>query len=396
MKINIKNTMLVVIAMHVFMACDSNKNENQASVVTESAESSNDPTGNNQVIFTKAQFELADISIGKTEMRSLSNLLKLNGEVEIEPSGIATLSAPLGGYLTTPALLPGEKVTRGQTLAVFEDPKFIELQQQYLESLGQLEYLEEEYKRQQKLRDQDVNSAKTYQKVSSDYKILQARIKGLEETLKLIGINISSLKSGELGRKARVYSPINGFIKASNFNLGNYVNPKDVLFEIVNTNELHVLLNAYEKDISQIQEGQELRFSQGNESGYKRKATVFLVGKVSSEERIVPVHCHIADGDQKGILPGMYVKALVETDAAQQTTVPSDAIVKYNGENFLFRLASKSTDSYVFELVPIKTGTIADGYTAIEIPGMDSIEEQDWVVKNAYSIISAKINSEEE
>lgn len=396
MKINIKNTMLMVIAMNVFMACESNNNENQESVVTESSEFSSDPTGNNQVIFTKAQFELADISIGKTEMRSLSNLLKLNGEVEIEPSGIATLSAPLGGYLTTPALLPGEKVTRGQTLAVLEDPKFIELQQQYLESLGQLEYLEEEYERQQKLRDQDVNSAKTYQKVSSDYKILQARIKGLEETLKLIGINISSLKSGELSRKARVYSPINGFIKASNFNLGNYVNPKDVLFEIVNTNELHVVLNAYEKDISQIQEGQELRFSQGNESGYKRKATVFLVGKVSSEERIVPVHCHIADGDQKGILPGMYVKALVETDAAQQTTVPSDAIVKYNGENFLLRLASKSTDSYVFELVPVKTGTIADGYTAIEIPGMDSIEEQDWVVKNAYSIISAKINSEEE
>ena len=272
----------------------------------------------------------------------------------------------------------------------------IELQQQYLESLGQLEYLEEEYKRQQKLRDQDVNSAKTFQKVSSDYKILQARIKGIEETLKLIGININFLKKGEISRKASVYSPINGFIKTSNFNLGNYVNPKDVLFEIVNTSELHVVLNAYEKDISQIQEGQELRFSQGNESGYKRKATVFLVGKASSDDRIVPVHCHIADGDQKGVLPGMYVKALVETNAAQQNTVPSEAIVKYNGNDFLIRLVSKTNDNYFFELVPIKTGTIADGYTAVEIPGMDSIEGQDWVVGNAYAIISAKINSEEE
>ncbi len=382
--------------MNVFMACESTKNDTPETEPTESAESISDQTGNNQVIFTKAQYELAAISMGKTEKRSLSNLLKLNGEVEIEPSGIATLSAPLGGYLTTPALLPGEKVTKGQRLAVLEDPKFIELQQQYLESLGQLEYLEEEYKRQQKLRDQDVNSAKTFQKVSSDYKILQARIKGIEETLKLIGININFLKKGEISRKASVYSPINGFIKTSNFNLGNYVNPKDVLFEIVNTSELHVVLNAYEKDISQIQEGQELRFSQGNESGYKRKATVFLVGKASSDDRIVPVHCHIADGDQKGVLPGMYVKALVETNAAQQNTVPSEAIVKYNGNDFLIRLVSKTNDNYFFELVPIKTGTIADGYTAVEIPGMDSIEGQDWVVGNAYAIISAKINSEEE
>ena len=382
--------------MNVFMACESTKNDTPETEPTESAESISDQMGNNQVIFTKAQYELAAISMGKTEKRSLSNLLKLNGEVEIEPSGIATLSAPLGGYLTTPALLPGEKVTKGQRLAVLEDPKFIELQQQYLESLGQLEYLEEEYKRQQKLRDQDVNSAKTFQKVSSDYKILQARIKGIEETLKLIGININFLKKGEISRKASVYSPINGFIKTSNFNLGNYVNPKDVLFEIVNTSELHVVLNAYEKDISQIQEGQELRFSQGNESGYKRKATVFLVGKASSDDRIVPVHCHIADGDQKGVLPGMYVKALVETNAAQQNTVPSEAIVKYNGNDFLIRLVSKTNDNYFFELVPIKTGTIADGYTAVEIPGMDSIEGQDWVVGNAYAIISAKINSEEE
>jgi len=36
MKINIKNTMLMVIAMNIFMACESNNNENQASVVTES------------------------------------------------------------------------------------------------------------------------------------------------------------------------------------------------------------------------------------------------------------------------------------------------------------------------------------------------------------------------
>lgn len=392
MKVKVKNIILMLIAMNVFMACESTNKE----VPAESERSVDEPTEVNTIVFSQAQYELADIAIGKTEMRSLSSLLKLNGEVEIEPSGVATLSAPLGGYLTTPALLPGEKVRKGQVLAVLEDPKFIEIQQQYLESLGQLEYLEEEYKRQQKLRDQDVNSAKTFQKVSSDYKILQAKIKGLEETLNLIGVDIKSLKGGSLSRKANVYSPINGFIKFSNFNLGNYINPKDVLFEIVNTNELHIVLNAYEKDVSQIQEGQELRFSQGNESGYKRKATVFLVGKASSEDRIVPVHCHISEGDKKGVLPGMYIKALVETDAAQQITVPSAAIVKYNGNDILIKLVSKTNDNYLFELVQVKRGTSADGYTAVEVPGMDSIEEQDWVVENAYAIISAKINSEEE
>ena len=84
--------------MNVFMACESTKNDTPETEPTESAESISDQTGNNQVIFTKAQYELAAISMGKTEKRSLSNLLKLNGEVEIEPSGIATLSAPLGGY----------------------------------------------------------------------------------------------------------------------------------------------------------------------------------------------------------------------------------------------------------------------------------------------------------
>jgi cobalt-zinc-cadmium efflux system membrane fusion protein len=64
-----------------------------------------------------------------------------------------------------------------------------------LESIGRLEYLSQEYKRQQELRNEDVNAAKTFQQVSSDYNVMKARIAGLEQQMALIGISSNALKT---------------------------------------------------------------------------------------------------------------------------------------------------------------------------------------------------------
>ncbi|KYG74065.1 efflux RND transporter periplasmic adaptor subunit [Roseivirga spongicola] len=388
MKFN-QNHWLVIVVLTLLLSACSNTSETNEPVSTESA-----PVNKNQLIFTEAQYQLAEIGTGQLQLKSVSEVIRVNGTVEPEPTGTATLSAPLGGYLLTPALLPGQKVKKGEVLAELQNPEFIQIQRDYLESKARLTYLESEYKRQQALRSNEVNAVKTFEQVSADYQAKKAKVEGLRASLNLVGISVESVDKGDISSKAVLRSPINGHIKTSNFNLGNYVNPKDVVFEIVNREALHLVLDVYEKEIARVKEGQAIHFGANSELRLNRKASVFLVGTASEKDRVVPVHSHIAKNNAEGLLPGMYVKARIETDSTLALTAPEEAIVMYQGNPFLI-LQEISNNQYVFELVPVVLGSQHDGEVAVGFPGFSHPEEKKWVFKNAYAVLSAKINSEE-
>ena len=395
-KFNTKISLLILFTL-LMMACgnkDSGKEE--GSEESSMKEEQSVATGAKQITFTKDQYNLAGIETGAIEMRNLSNIIKLNGTIDVEPESMASVSAPLGGYLKTAGRLPGEAIKKGQILATIENPEFIQIQQGYLESLSRLQFLEEEFNRQKKLREEDINSAKTFQQVSSDYKITQGRVKAYEQQLALAGISRSSVQNGNISRTANLYAPISGFIKESNVNIGDYVSPQDVLFELVNLNDVHLALNAFEKDLENLEIGQTVKFSLSDDNTFNRTAEIFLIGKATGSDRTTPVHCHINKENEKGLLPGMYIKAWVESGTNKQNAIPSEAIVQYEGKDFVVLQTEETEDGYTFKLEQVKKGIEQEGYTAITFAEGATGQNFKPVVKNAYSILSALRNSEEE
>lgn len=397
MNIQFNTKISVVFLSILFLTACGNKDAENKELPSETAvtQEENKSADLKQITFTKDQYTLASIETGQIEMRNLSNIVKLNGVIDVEPRSMATVSAPLGGYIKTAGLLSGEAVKKGQVLATIENPEFIKIQQDYLESMGKLQFLEEEYKRQEKLRSEDINSAKTFQQVKSDYNVIKARIKGFEQQLALAGINKSSVQNGNITRTANLYAPITGFIKVSNKNIGDYVNPQDVIFELVNVNNIHLALNAFEKDLEKIEVGQTVKFSLANEDNFNRTAKIFLVGKSAGEDRIIPVHGRLESQDKKGLLPGMYVKAWVETGTDKKNAVPSDAIVKLEGKDYIILQTNETANGITFQLEQIRTGITQEGYTAIILADSMKTKDTKIVVKNAYSILSAMINLDE-
>ena len=398
MKIKFNTKILLLILSTLFMMACGNKDSEKAEGSKESSMNVEQPvaTGTKQITFTKDQYNLAGIETGAIEMRNLSNIIKLNGTIDVEPESMASVSAPLGGYLKTAGRLPGEAIKKGQILATIENPEFIQIQQGYLESLSRLQFLEEEFNRQKKLREEDINSAKTFQQVSSDYKITQGRVKAYEQQLALAGISRSSVQNGNITRTANLYAPISGFIKASNVNIGDYVSPQDVLFELVDLNDIHLALNAFERDLEKLEIGQTVKFSLSDDNTFNRTAEVFLIGKATGSDRITPVYSHLNKEDKKGLLPGMYVKAWVESGTNKQNAIPSEAIVQYEGKDFVVLQTEETEDGYTFKLEQVKKGIEQEGYAAITFAEGATVQNFKPVVKNAYSILSALRNSEEE
>ncbi len=356
----------------------------------------------NTVELTDAQYKTAGIELGKVEQKQISGTIKVNGVLDVPPQQLVSVSVPLGGFLKNTELLQGSHVTKGQVIATIENLDFIQMQQDYLEAKNQLEFAEADYKRQQELSKENVNAQKTLQQAKSNYASWQAKANGLREKLKMININFASLEKGNITGIVYLYAPITGYVTEVNVNIGKFVNPSDVIFEIVDTHHLHAELTVFEKDVPKLKIGQKVRFTLANETK-ERTATVYLLGREISTDRTIRIHCHI-DNEDTQLLPGMYLKAAVETGGALVAALPDEAIIDFQGKKYIFipfaaeapkEAKTEGKEGHHFTMTAIQIGNSETGFTEVILPeGFDV--NTGVVTKNAYSILSKIKNSEEE
>lgn len=281
------------------------------------------------------QYKAAGIELGKVEKRTLSENLKVSGTLDVPPQNRISINAPYGGFLKSSDLLEGSSVKKGEVIATLEHPDYIQMQQDYLSSYSQLEFLEKEFARQKELQAGNASSGKILQKAESEYKSVFALVKGLEAKLALIGINKESVKEGKITSVINIISPVTGKVSKVNVNIGKYVNPQDEIFEIIDPTHLHVELTVFEKDISKISVGQKIRFSLANQPNVERTATIYLIGQLFNESRSVHIHGHL-DKEDPALLPGMFINAVIETITNEVLSVPKEAVIMSDGKNYIF------------------------------------------------------------
>jgi cobalt-zinc-cadmium efflux system membrane fusion protein len=343
------------------------------------------------------QISQAKIETGIIQMRPMSGTLKVNGTVSVAPQSLATVCMPMGGFVKSTTLMPGNSVAKGQTLAVIENQDFIELQQNYLEVKNKLEYAEAEYKRHKELFKDDVYSQKNVQQVTTEYRNLKAQFRSLEQKLALIGINPTKLNEDNISRSINLVSPISGYVKAVNISIGKSVSASDILFEIVNCDKLFLELTLFEKDADKVAIGQKIHFFINNESD-QHDAVIYQTGKSVNEDKSYKIYANVS-GFCKNIMPGMYVNAIVETNNNEVSAVPSAAVVSFDNKDYIFVLEKEKIEDgkpfTEYRMIEVQKGIEEDGFIEIMLPANFDIKNAKVVVKGAYNLLSAKKNAGE-
>lgn len=349
------------------------------------------------VSLNEAQLKTIGLQLGTLQTRSLSGTLKVNGVLDVPPQNLVTISIPYGGVIKHTDLLQGMKIRKGQLLATLEHPDYIQLQQDYLDQISQLNFMELELKRQEELQKEQVNATKTYQQAQSQYQSLKAKVEGLAHKLKLLNIAPKQLLQNGISTQVKLYAPIDGYVTQVPVNIGMYVNANDVICKLVDTRHLHAELTVFEKDVAYLKKGQKVRFSFNHEAAEKI-ATVYLIGKEIGEDRTIRVHCHL-DKEDPNLLPGMYLKAIVETQSKGVLSLPAQAVVQANGKNYIFAAQGKKQikddSEYLFEMREVQVGLKDDAYVEI-IADEHLTPNTSIVVEGAYDLLSKMNNSEDE
>jgi membrane fusion protein, heavy metal efflux system len=368
-------------AIILFASCSGNNKEAETTVAV---------SNENIVTLTDAQQKNAAIATGKMEHMEISSILKLNGKIDVPPQNMVSVSVPMGGYLKSTKLLPGMHVAKGAVIAEVEDQQYIQLQQDYLTAKARIGYLESEYNRQKELNQSQASSDKVYQQAEAEYRTQRVLITALAQKLKLAGINVDKISETNISRSVYINSPIAGFVSKVNVNIGKYVSPTDILFELVNPGNIHLALKVYEKDLGKLTIGQKLAAYTNNQPEKKYRCEILLIGKDLSAEGNADVHAHF-DTYDKSLIPGTYMNAEIQVKNYKAFVLPSDAVVRFGSKQYVFKVNGNNQ----YAMVEINAGEIENGFTEIVLPEKTDLASISFVTHGAYSLLMMMKNKAE-
>lgn len=342
-------------------------------------ESQTDSKSNDDLVsLTEAQAKNIGLQISSVSTRTISTHLKLSGQIEVPPQNLVSVSVPLGGYLKYTSLLPGVSVQKGQIIAYLEDPQYIQLQQDYLSVKNKLDYAIKEFDRQKELNQHRASSDKIFQQAEIDYKNLIIESNALAEKIRLIGLDPQQLSASNMSRRIAIHSPIKGYVNKVNVNIGKYVLPTDVLFELVDPSDVHLNLIVFEKDLNKLNLHQNLIAYNNAQPSQKHQAKVMLINPNLSENRSAEIHCHFEKYDKK-LVPGMYMNAEIQLSNQNVQALPVDAVVNFENKDYIF----VQTNSNTFQMIPVTIGETENAYIEIK----SDLKGKQIVVKGAYALL---------
>lgn len=346
------------------------------------------------VELNSTQLRKIELQFGKIEQKNLKSMLKVNGQMELPPQNQADVSALAPGRITKIHVKPGQFVKRGTVLASLQNPDFIEWQQTYLETKGELMFLEKELARQRGLVQKEIAAQKQLDQVESSHAIASARLKGLASKLAIVGLPIPEDANTEFRAYNNLASPITGYVREIKVNTGSYVSTEQELFEIVDNHHLHIDLTVFEKDIPYISEGQKLLFSLQSNPKEVMEAEVFAIGKALDKElRAIKVHAEMVS-EKPTVLPGMYVEARIILEDQSVPALPEEAITVDKGLRYIFVKDHVDGDHVAFRKVQVIPGAEDFGYVEVN-PLEDLSADTQIVVAGAYFLMAESKKGEE-
>ena len=332
------------------------------------------------VQLTDAQLKNAQIQLSLSEKMNIGHVIQLNGKFEVMPENTITVSSPMAGFVRQIKWMPGMKVTKGQTLVRLEEKEYIQLQQDYLSAKNALAFAKLDYDRQSELTKNQAASEKVLQLAEEKVRQNQILVKSLGEKLKLIHINPATLSSDNMTSEIIIAASTSGTITDILVNNGKYVQAGEEMIRMIDNNGTKLVLKAFEKDLPYLKTGQKLLAFPNGRADQKMSGRIDYIVNSIGDQGFTNIICSLENITAE-IMPGMYMNAEVEAQSMESWTVPDEAIVSFEGKEYVF--VDKGNQS--FELVEIQPGQKENG--KVQIINYQILMNKKIVTKGAYTLL---------
>lgn len=289
-----------------------------------------------QIDLTEQQLTNLGIKLGRLKAVQELPLLYAPGSVVIPPDQDYIISSAQAGVISKLNVAIGDRVTRGQVLAVVNSPGFLALQRQYLRALSEQQLAESIYRRDEKLLAEGVISNRRFEQTRTNYVIANSNANEAAQLLQLAGMSDAALKQlasrHRLSNTLTIRSPVNAVVLEKMVVVGMGINAQSPLYHIADIDRLWLDINIPQEHIGAIGIGDLVRIMNTSVTG-----KISLIGHiVNAQNQTVPTRAVIANS-QDQVRPGQSINTLiVKTLDRPAYQVSNEAISQRNGRSYLF------------------------------------------------------------
>ncbi|TDS10986.1 efflux RND transporter periplasmic adaptor subunit [Sphingobacterium paludis] len=341
------------------------------------------------LLLSPDQMKTIDLDTTSLKQTTIRKNMLLMGKVSVSPTHLTSLSSVVGGHIKTLHIIPGQRFSKGQVLATIADMQVIQLQQDYLTAKADWTSVKENFERQQTLNAQQATSDKNLQLARAEFQKLNATVHALEQKLRLLHIDPTTLQADNIRQTIQIYAPFSGTVNKVFVNTGQYVTPTDIICELIDPRGFILQLNTFEKNLPGLQNGQKIAAYTNDNP--KAKSTATIINRVSSlDDDGAGIIYATLDQPNPTWVTGTYVNADVAVNNYIVNSLPQRSVVSFENKQYVFVKTGESS----FQLHAVDIGESSDGRVEIRNPAQ--LADMPIVQKGAYDLLMAMKNKPEE
>ncbi len=271
----------------------------------------------------------------------------LSATAVIEPNNdrVSRIGARVAGRVTRVTAAQGDRVKAGQPLAYLESVDLDQAWSDYAKAKGRQTLAAANLKREETLFEKKIAPEKDVLRARQEFSEAEADLALAARRLRILGVEESKLGSPSDAAKndrplIAIPSPISGVVVEKTVTQGEMVNPEKVLFTIADLSTLWVVIDIYEKNVSQVKTRMDVRLLVAAYPDTTFKGRISYVGDVM-DEKTRTVKARVTVDNAKELLkPGMFatvsLDSVKDSRAEKIIVIPEQAIFLDGSERYVF------------------------------------------------------------
>lgn len=322
-----------------------------------------------EVWLTDGQIQGARLVIQPVAPRAMGLHLIIPGRVAFDESRVAHVFSPVSGRITRVVGQLGQRVRKGDPLAVVESPDLASAWSDLVKARADVVAADHELERQKNLYEHHASAER-------DLETAQDNAEKSRAELSRAQLRMQTLHAPETGAATQeflVRSPIPGFVVNRNATPGleiqgmlSQANVVQELFTVGETDPVWVWGDVYERDLDRVRRGQKVAITSVASPGRIVSGTVDYIGQaLDPQTHTSRVRC-IVPNPEPILRPEMFVTLSIELDRRAMLAVPRTAVLKSGDRQTVYVQEGKTEDGRArFRERPIESGEADDGWVAV-------------------------------
>jgi cobalt-zinc-cadmium efflux system membrane fusion protein len=288
----------------------------------------------NQILIPEGSALRNRLSVVPAEAHPVGARLVLPGIVESDPARTAAVLTPLSGRVIALKVALGERVARGQILAVLDSP---DLGQAYADddkAADAVKLTEKNLGRQEAQNKLGVASDRDLDQARSDHAQAAAEYTRTQARLKMLGSTFGDKSSPRL---LRIAAPVGGSVTALAVAPGNMINdPSQPIMTIADLSTVWVTALVPEKNVAAVSKNQDAEVSLVAYPDRVLSGKVLFVSDViEPDSRRNKIRIAFANQDY-ALKPNMFATVTLTGPEQSEVVLPSSALLMNNDRTSVF------------------------------------------------------------